>query len=150
MGVNRFEGVTDLDALRRVSTELTRKAMDCPLPRAVEVAITGRTETLLQEGGALAVRSSAKGEGENGLAPTNTSACSTFRRTKPLTSRQRQESRFEALNAVAMICRQALRLTQDLGDRWNLMAARSPSAAIARRKQRLSSAWPRRFPVSPG
>ena len=55
--------LNDLDALRRVSEELTRKAMDCPLPRTVEVAITGRTETLLKNGGTLAVRSSAKGEG---------------------------------------------------------------------------------------
>jgi pyruvate,water dikinase len=53
----------DLEAVQRVSEALTRKAMDCPLPRAAEVAIAGRTETLLKNGGTLAVRSSAKGEG---------------------------------------------------------------------------------------
>ena len=55
--------LNDLDAVRRASEELTRRAMECPLPRAVEVAITGRTDALLKHGGALAVRSSAKGEG---------------------------------------------------------------------------------------
>ncbi len=55
--------LNDLENLRRVSQELTRKAMECPLPRTVEVAITGRVETLLKHGGTLAVRSSAKGEG---------------------------------------------------------------------------------------
>ena len=55
--------LNDLDALHRASEELTRKALACPLPRTVEVAITGRSETLLKSGGTLAVRSSAKGEG---------------------------------------------------------------------------------------
>lgn len=55
--------LNDLDAVRRASEELTRRAAACPLPRAVEVAITGRTDVLLKHGGALAVRSSAKGEG---------------------------------------------------------------------------------------
>jgi pyruvate, water dikinase len=55
--------LNDLDAVRRASEELTRRAAECPLPRAVEVAITGRTDALLKHGGALAVRSSAKGEG---------------------------------------------------------------------------------------
>jgi hypothetical protein len=53
----------DLDALRRLSEELSRKAMECVLPRTVEVAITARAATLLKNGGALAVRSSARGEG---------------------------------------------------------------------------------------
>ena len=39
----------DLDAVRRVSEALTRKAMDCPLPRAVEVAITGRDRNVAEE-----------------------------------------------------------------------------------------------------
>ncbi len=55
--------LNDLEAVRRVSAELTRKAEECPLPRTVEVAIMGRTDALLKHGGALAVRSSAKGEG---------------------------------------------------------------------------------------
>ena len=53
----------DLEAVRRVSETLAQKALDCPLPRTVEVAIAGRTDTVLKNGGALAVRSSAKGEG---------------------------------------------------------------------------------------
>jgi pyruvate,water dikinase len=53
----------DLEAVRRVSETLTRKALDSPLPRAVEVAIAARTEALMKHGGTLAVRSSAKGEG---------------------------------------------------------------------------------------
>jgi len=53
----------DLPALRRVSEELRNRVMNCAVPRAIEVAIAGRSETLLKNGGALAVRSSAKGEG---------------------------------------------------------------------------------------
>jgi len=55
--------LNDLDAVRRVSERLHAKTMASPLPRAVEVAIAARVETLLKNGGALAVRSSAKGEG---------------------------------------------------------------------------------------
>ncbi len=55
--------LNDLEAVGRASEGLTAKALECPLPRAVEVAITGRTDALLKHGGALAVRSSAKGEG---------------------------------------------------------------------------------------
>ncbi|MGP8242981.1 MAG: PEP/pyruvate-binding domain-containing protein [Bryobacteraceae bacterium] len=55
--------LNDLDALRSVSQDLRRKAMSCAVPRAVEVAIAARAEALLKSGGALAVRSSAKGEG---------------------------------------------------------------------------------------
>lgn len=53
----------DLEAIRRVSEALTSRVMQWPLPRAVEVAITARAEVLLRNGGALAVRSSARGEG---------------------------------------------------------------------------------------
>lgn len=53
----------DLDALRSASARLTRQAMAAELPRAIEVAITARAAALLTNGGALAVRSSAQGEG---------------------------------------------------------------------------------------
>ncbi len=53
----------DLDALRRVSKQLTDRVMTHPLPRAIEVAITARVENILKGGGSLAVRSSAMGEG---------------------------------------------------------------------------------------
>ncbi|HEV2446032.1 MAG TPA: PEP/pyruvate-binding domain-containing protein, partial [Candidatus Sulfopaludibacter sp.] len=55
--------LNDLDAIRRVAESLQRKVLECELPRAVEVAIEGRAETLLKSGGSLAVRSSARGEG---------------------------------------------------------------------------------------
>jgi pyruvate, water dikinase len=55
--------LNDLDLLRKVSEKLTDMVMACALPRAVEVAISARAETLLKRGGALAVRSSAVGEG---------------------------------------------------------------------------------------
>jgi len=55
--------LNDLDAVHRVAERLHARTMNSPLPRAVEVAITARVETLLKNGGALAVRSSAKGEG---------------------------------------------------------------------------------------
>jgi pyruvate,water dikinase len=53
----------DLEAIRRLSEVLTARVMEFPLPRAVEVAITARSEILLKKGGAMAVRSSARGEG---------------------------------------------------------------------------------------
>lgn len=55
--------VNDLPAVRRASAALRGKAASCAVPRAIEVAIAGRAETLLKNGGALAVRSSARGEG---------------------------------------------------------------------------------------
>lgn len=55
--------LNDLEALRRASEKLMEAAMALPLPRAVEVAVAGRSQTLLKNGGALAVRSSAVGEG---------------------------------------------------------------------------------------
>lgn len=53
----------DLAALSRVSRQLTAAVMAQPLPRAIEVAVTARVETILKNGGCLAVRSSAVGEG---------------------------------------------------------------------------------------
>ncbi|HUB77480.1 MAG TPA: PEP/pyruvate-binding domain-containing protein [Bryobacteraceae bacterium] len=53
----------DLDALRRVSRQLSDAVMAEPVPRAIEVAITARVQNILKNGGALAVRSSAIGEG---------------------------------------------------------------------------------------
>lgn len=55
--------LNDLAALKRVSEALSARSMACEMPRALEVAISGRTETLLKKGGTLAVRSSALGEG---------------------------------------------------------------------------------------
>lgn len=53
----------DLNAIQQVSETLTRRVMETELPRAIEVAITARVEALLKNGGSLAVRSSARGEG---------------------------------------------------------------------------------------
>ncbi|HUI54527.1 MAG TPA: PEP/pyruvate-binding domain-containing protein [Bryobacteraceae bacterium] len=55
--------LNDLDALHRVSQQLTDAVMQQPLPRVIEVAIEGRAQTTLKNGGSLAVRSSAIGEG---------------------------------------------------------------------------------------
>jgi len=55
--------LNDLEAMRRVSESLTQSAMESPLPHTVEAAIAEGTATLLRQGGALAVRSSARGEG---------------------------------------------------------------------------------------
>ncbi len=55
--------LNDLAALHAVSEGLRQKALACALPRAIEVAVAARAETLLKNGGTLAVRSSAKGEG---------------------------------------------------------------------------------------
>jgi pyruvate,water dikinase len=55
--------LNNLDALHAAGEELRRKVLSCAVPRAIEVAIAGRAETLLRGGGALAVRSSARGEG---------------------------------------------------------------------------------------
>ena len=54
---------TDLEALRAASDRLTRMVMECPAPRAVEVAITERAHAILKTAPGLAVRSSAMGEG---------------------------------------------------------------------------------------
>ncbi|HTQ57099.1 MAG TPA: PEP/pyruvate-binding domain-containing protein [Bryobacteraceae bacterium] len=53
----------DLEAIHRVSAMLTRRALELPLPRVVEVAITARAEALLSKGGSVAVRSSGRAEG---------------------------------------------------------------------------------------
>jgi pyruvate,water dikinase len=55
--------LNDPGALRGVSASLRQSAMDCALPRAVEAAIADGAAALLRQGGALAVRSSARGEG---------------------------------------------------------------------------------------
>lgn len=55
--------LNDLEAVRRVSEKLSQRVLEMELPRAVEAAITGRAQTLLRQGGSLAVRSSALGEG---------------------------------------------------------------------------------------
>ncbi len=55
--------LNDMEAVRRVADRLAQRVMESPLPRAIEVAITARTEVLLKHGGAMAVRSSARGEG---------------------------------------------------------------------------------------
>lgn len=53
----------DLEALQVVSAHLVRRALECPVPRAVEVALTERARILQKNGQPLAVRSSAVGEG---------------------------------------------------------------------------------------
>lgn len=53
----------DLAAVRRAAEALEAAALASELPRAVEVAVAGRAEALLKQGGRLAVRSSARGEG---------------------------------------------------------------------------------------
>jgi pyruvate,water dikinase len=55
--------LNDLEALRRVSESLRQAVMECPLPLPAEEAITGGAATLLTPGDTLAVRSSARGEG---------------------------------------------------------------------------------------
>jgi pyruvate,water dikinase len=55
--------LNDPEAIRRVSESLTQRALECSLPAAVESAIRGGAAALLRQGGALAVRSSARGEG---------------------------------------------------------------------------------------
>ena len=53
----------DLDALRRVSESLRQSVIASVLPPAIEAAITGGADVLLSQGGTMAVRSSARGEG---------------------------------------------------------------------------------------
>ena len=55
--------LNDLNLLRKVSTELTELVMATPVPRAIEVALTERALALQRAGMAIAVRSSAVGEG---------------------------------------------------------------------------------------
>jgi pyruvate,water dikinase len=55
--------LNDLNLLHKVSTELTELVMATPVPRAIEVALTERALALQRAGMAIAVRSSAVGEG---------------------------------------------------------------------------------------
>jgi pyruvate, water dikinase len=55
--------LNDADSLRRVSESLMQRVMESPLPPAIEAAIAGGAAQLLRQGGTLAVRSSARGEG---------------------------------------------------------------------------------------
>ena len=53
----------DLEGLQAISIRLKDLVMSSPLPRAVEVAVSERARVMTSGGGALAVRSSAVGEG---------------------------------------------------------------------------------------
>jgi pyruvate,water dikinase len=55
--------LNDLNLLRQVSAELTDLVMATPVPRAIEVALTERALAIERAGRAIAVRSSAVGEG---------------------------------------------------------------------------------------
>ncbi len=59
----RNADLNDLDALQKISAQLTEAVMARPIPRAIEIAITERALTLAEQGVGLAVRSSAVGEG---------------------------------------------------------------------------------------
>jgi pyruvate,water dikinase len=59
----RRADLSDLENLQSVSGQLMDMVIARPLPRAVEVAITERARAITREGGNLAVRSSALGEG---------------------------------------------------------------------------------------
>ncbi len=61
--ISRDLDLNDLEALRRASERLTSLAAEGVPPRAIEVAISSRAEVLLKNGGTMAVRSSAVGEG---------------------------------------------------------------------------------------
>ena len=55
--------LNEIEATRRVSASLTQLVLESALPQAIEAAIADGATTLLRQGGALAVRSSARGEG---------------------------------------------------------------------------------------
>ncbi len=55
--------LNDLDRLQQISANLAQLVKKCPVPRAIEVALTERARTLQASGTGLAVRSSAVGEG---------------------------------------------------------------------------------------
>ncbi len=61
--ITRNLDLNDLNAVRKVSSELTGLVMAMPVPRAIEVALTERAAALQRAGLAVAVRSSAVGEG---------------------------------------------------------------------------------------
>ncbi|MBI4876007.1 MAG: hypothetical protein HY822_15330 [Acidobacteria bacterium] len=58
--------IHDHEALQAASVRLTELVMNRPLPRPVEIAISERAAVVGREGGSLAVRSSALGEGAGG------------------------------------------------------------------------------------
>jgi len=60
----RTADLDDLDGLHAISSHLEGLIMACPLPRAVEVAVSERARVLAKGGAGLAVRSSAVGEGD--------------------------------------------------------------------------------------
>lgn len=62
-GALRRADLSDLDSLQGISLQLMEMVMESPLPRAVEVAVSERARMLAGARGALAVRSSAVGEG---------------------------------------------------------------------------------------
>lgn len=55
--------INNLEDVRRASEYLTQCVMECALPQAIEAGISSGAATLLAPGGTLAVRSSARGEG---------------------------------------------------------------------------------------
>ena len=55
--------LNDAEAIRRVSESLTERVLESALPNAVEAAIACGAAALFAQGGSLAVRSSARGEG---------------------------------------------------------------------------------------
>ncbi len=61
--LTRNVDLNDLDALQAVSAKLRDAVLACPVPRSLEVAITGRAHILSQACHGFAVRSSAVGEG---------------------------------------------------------------------------------------
>jgi len=61
--ITRNLDLNDLNLVRKVSAELTELIMATPVPRAIEVALTERALAMQRAGLAIAVRSSAVGEG---------------------------------------------------------------------------------------
>ena len=69
--ITRNLDLNDLNAVRKVSSELTELVMARPVPRAIEVALTERAAALQRAGLAVAVRSSAVGEGGEKTLPAS-------------------------------------------------------------------------------
>jgi pyruvate,water dikinase len=61
--LTRNVDLNDLDALQTISAKLNDLVLGCPVPRGLEVAITGRAHILRQVCSSFAIRSSAVGEG---------------------------------------------------------------------------------------
>ena len=55
--------LNDAEVIQRVSARLTESVMESALPHSIETAIAGGAAGLFAQGGSLAVRSSARGEG---------------------------------------------------------------------------------------